>query len=400
MKDVKKLFFFLFFFFLLGTFLCFSLFQRIKFEFISNNNILAGSILKEHPELEQELILILSSPKEELLGNSVLKKYGLTSLDSIDYLNSMKDFKIIFFGTFFVFYLIFTVFLICYFSLERKKRKNEIAKIDKYLFSLLSNEIKVDLKDFQSGELETLQNDLMKVTSRLKNALEHSTSSSKELSKTLADISHQLKTPITSLSIINEALSNPSMDEKTRIDFLQRQEEVLSHMQTLVVNLLKVSQIESGMIELKKENISLPLLLQDSLDELDVLIVSKNINVEMEVPENISIIGDSIWVKEALLNIIKNGVEHSFLNGTIHLNVLENPMYVELQIEDDGCGIKKSDLPHIFERFYKSSKNTDSIGIGLNLSKSIFDRMNATVRVTSKEGVGTKFIIHFYKGVI
>ncbi len=399
-KDLKKLVFLLFIFFFLGLFLSWAIFQRIKSEFILNNEILVSDILEKHPELERDIVKILSDPHGSGNGTKVLKKYGLSSLESLDYLKSFQNFHNTFFGTCFIFYLLFSCFLIIYFYYVEKKRKDGIVKIDRYLFSLLSEEIQVDLKDFQTGDLESLQNDLMKVTSRLKNALEHSTSSSKELSKTLADISHQLKTPITSLSIINEALRSSSMDDVTRLEFLTRQEEVINHMQTLVISLLKVSQIESGMIELKKEEISMFSLLNTSLEELDLLIVSKNIEITLDVSKSIKVIGDFTWLKEAILNIVKNGIEHSKENGKIEIMCTDNPLFTELVIKDYGLGISKKDLPHIFKRFYKTSRSNDSVGIGLNLSKSIFDRMNATVKVKSKVGEYTIFTIHFYKNVI
>ena len=398
-KKMRRLFLLFLLFFIVGLFLSFFVYNEIKREFVFSNSFVVGAILKKHPELEKDIILSLENYDGED-GYDILKKYGLTNLDSLDYLSQVKDLRFTYFLTFLIFYFSFVFCLFLYFYFTLRKQQEGIKKIDRYLFSLLSDEIQVDLKEFQNGELESLQNDLMKVTSRLKNALEHSSTSSLELSKTLADISLQLKTPITSMSIINDALASPSMDDLTRQEFLKRQEDVLRHMQTLVVNLLKVSQIESGMIELKKDSINVFSLIQSVLDELEVLLVAKNISVNFSLTDNIMILGDFVWLKEAVLNIVKNGVEHSYQDGVICIEVLENPMYVEILIKDFGTGIKKSDLPHIFERFYKSSKNSDSVGIGLNLSKSIFDRMNATVRVSSNVHEGTTFVIHFYKCVV
>jgi len=399
-QDLKKVFFSFLIFFIIGTFLCFCIYDRTKREFIYNNEIIVSSLLKNHPELEQEIILALTSPRNEEESNQVLSKYGLDSLDSLEYLDSLKNYRITFFGTFFLFYIVFSFFFFLFFFSFQKRRKQEILEVDKYLFSLLSDEIKCDLKSFQSGELESLQNDLMKVTSRLKNALESSNKNQVALSKTLADISHQLKTPLTSLLIINDALSSQNLEEEMRNVFLKRQESVILHMQNLIVTLLKVSQIESGMIELKKDKINTKELLKETFLDLDVLLVSKNINLELNIKEDIFIVGDFLWLREAILNIVKNAIEHSLQDGKIIISVLENPMYVEISIQDFGSGINPHDLPHIFERFYKSSCDKDSVGIGLNLSKSIIERMNATIHVKSKEHVTTIFTIHFYKGVV
>lgn len=397
-KAFKRFVLFFVVFFFIGLFFQYALYNRTKSEFISNNAILINNLLENHPELEKEIIGIIKNMDYTNENLMVLEKYGLTNLSSLDYLKSFQSFQKVFFGVYIVFFLLIATFFISYFYFVQRRRKKEIEKVDKYLFSLLSEEINVDLKDFQSGELASLQNDLMKVTSRLKNSLESSTHDKQELSKTLADVSHQLKTPLTSLSIINDALRNFTIDEEKQKEFLKKQEELLEHMKMLIITLLKVSQIESGMIELKKERVSFKELLNHVYEQLDVIMVSRGIVLHQEV-EDVSVMGDFYWIGEAILNVLKNACEHSPENGTVNVLVSQNPMYTEIIIEDFGEGIPKSEIPHIFERFYKSSKAKDSIGIGLNLTKSIMDRSNATISVSSKKG-STKFIIHFYKGVV
>ena len=375
-------------FFFLGLWIVYSLFDRRKREIVLSNITIVMSIIENHPELEGEIV---DSLKEVSLNQdfSILEKYGLTSLSSLEYLDDIENLKNTFFGSFFLlFFLALSIIGIYLFCLERT-RKKEIEKIDQYLFSLLSHDIEVDLKDFQSGDLASLQNDLMKVTSRLKNALETSKKDKVELSKTLADISHQLKTPLTSLLIL-----------KTRQEFLKKQEQIILHMKSLIVTLLKVSQIESGMIELKKEILSINDLVSYALEQVDLLLVAKNITVKKEISKNLKIIGDFNWLGEALLNIIKNACEHSKENGIIEITARDNPMYTEILITDHGEGISKKDLKHIFERFYKSSSDKESIGIGLNLTKSILSRSNATISCKSEVGKYTTFIIHFYKGIV
>lgn len=398
----KKIFYFILIsvlFFFLGLWIVYSLFDRTKREIILNNNTIVMSIIENHPELEGEIV---DSLKEVSLNQdfSILEKYGLTSLSSLEYLDDIENLKNTFFGSFFLlFFLALSIIGIYLFCLERT-RKKEIKKIDQYLFSLLSHDIEVDLKDFQSGDLASLQNDLMKVTSRLKNALETSKKDKVELSKTLADISHQLKTPLTSLLILNDNLSSFTIDEKTRQEFLKKQEQIILHMKSLIVTLLKVSQIESCMIELKKEILSINALVSHALEQVDLLLVAKNITVKKEISKNLKVIGDFNWLGEALLNIIKNACEHSKENGIIEITARDNPMYTEILITDYGEGISKKDLKHIFERFYKSSSDKESIGIGLNLTKSILSRSNATISCKSEVGKYTTFIIHFYKGIV
>lgn len=398
-KENKKFLILLFIFFLVGLWLQSGFIKNTKQTIIQNNALIVGTILKEHPELEEEIIRAIESENYEANEN-ILEKYGLTNLESLNYLEEIQKFQkkiYIFSGLFF---LSLILFLYGYFCHTQKVHRREIEKVDQYLFALLSNDIKVDLKDFQSGELATLQNDLMKVTNRLKNALERSTKDKQELAKTLADISHQLKTPLTSLVVINDALTYNDMDDVQRKRFLKKQEETLSHIESLIQVLLKTSQIESGMIELKKERVNMEQLIQNAAMQLEVMLIAKNIQLEKKIEKGLYVTGDPYWLEEALLNIIKNACEHSKQNDTIKIKAQNTPMYTELIIEDEGEGIDKKDLPHIFKRFYKSSPNKDSIGIGLNLTKSILDRTNATIRVESKKGVYTRFIIHFYTNAI
>lgn len=398
-KENKKFLTLLLIFFLIGLWIQSVFIKNMKQTIVQNNALIIGTVLKEHPELEKEVIKAIESEDYEA-NKAVLEKYGLANLESLDYLEEVQKLQRNIYIFYCIFFIILILFLYGYFRHNQKVHRREIEKVDQYLFTLLSNDIKVDLKDFQSGELAMLQNDLMKVTNRLKNSLESSTKDKQELAKTLADISHQLKTPLTSLVVINDALTYNEIDDEQRKKFLKKQEETLSHIESLISVLLKTSQIESGMIELKKEKVNMEQLIQNAAMQLEVMLIAKNIRLETNIEKDIFITGDPYWLSEALLNIIKNACEHSKQNDSIKIKAKNTPMYTELIIEDEGEGIDKKDLPHIFKRFYKSSPSKDSIGIGLNLTKSILDRTNATIRVESKKGFFTRFTIHFYTNAI
>ena len=398
-KENKKFLTLLLIFFLIGLWIQSVFIKNMKQTIVQNNALIIGTVLKEHPEVEKEVIKAIESEDYEA-NKAVLEKYGLANLESLDYLEEVQKLQKNIYIFYCIFFIILILFLYGYFRHTQKVHRREIEKVDQYLFTLLSNDIKVDLKDFQSGELAMLQNDLMKVTNRLKNSLESSTKDKQELAKTLADISHQLKTPLTSLVVINDALTYNEIDDAQRKKFLKKQEETLSHIESLISVLLKTSQIESGMIELKKEKVNIEELIQNISLQLEVMLIAKNIRLETNIEKDIFITGDPYWLSEALLNIIKNACEHSKQNDSIKIKAKNTPMYTELIIEDEGEGIDKKDLPHIFKRFYKSSPSKDSIGIGLNLTKSILDRTNATIRVESKKGFFTRFTIHFYTNAI
>jgi len=280
-----------------------------------------------------------------------------------------------------------------------KKRKEEILKIDKYLFSLLSDEIKVDLKDFQSGDLESLQNDLMKVTSRLKNALEHSNTASKELSKTLADISHQLKTPLTALMLTNDILKSNDLSKEELNKFLNKETKELERMEWLITTLLKYSKLDSGSVTLKKETIKAYQIIESALEPLSIQIELKNIEI-IKNNLNFNLNCDINWTKEAFTNILKNAVEYLDNNGTIIITGENNPLYKAITIKDNGKGIKESDIKNIFKRFYSTNSSKNSVGIGLNMAKLIFEKQNGSIEVTSEVGKYTSFKIIFYKNII
>jgi len=343
--------------------------------------------------------IVAALKKENFTSSNILAQYGLENLESLDYLPSMKKIKQKYFlGGGFITLISAFFFSFLYLKVVRKKQK-QYQLLDEYFYNLLYNDQHIHFNKVVDDDFTTVQNDIIKVTRRLQNALANEEKTKNELSKTLADISHQLKTPLTSLAIINDALKYDNILEEQKNVFLKEQERTINHMQILITTLLKVSQIESGMIPLKKELYDLRKVIDNSLLNLDYLITVKELKIEKDIPKSI-ITMDKYWLGEALTNIIKNACEHSFNGGKISITVKKNPIYVSLEIKDYGEGIKKCDLPHLFERFYRCQNNKDSVGIGLNLTKSILDKMNATVKVKSEYGKYTIFEIHFFEGVI
>ena len=371
------------FIFISKSYICF------KKQIILNNEMIVGTVLQNGETNVSNIVATLK--KENFTSSNILTQYGLENLESLDYLPSMKKIKQKYFlGGGFITLISAFFFSFLYLKVVRKKQK-QYQLLDEYFYNLLYNDQHIHFNKVVDDDFTTVQNDIIKVTRRLQNALANEETTKNELSKTLADISHQLKTPLTSLAIINDALKYDN--------FLKEQERTINHMQILITTLLKVSQIESGMIPLKKEPYDLRKVIDNSLLNLDYLITAKELKIEKDIPKSI-ITMDKYWLGEALTNIIKNACEHSFNGGKIIITVKKNPIYVSLEIKDYGEGIKKCDLPHLFERFYRCQNNKDSVGIGLNLTKSILDKMNATVKVKSEYGKYTIFEIHFFEGVI
>lgn len=377
--------------FISKSYICF------KKQIILNNEMIVGTVLQNGEANVSDIVAALK--KENFTSSNILAQYGLENLESLDYLPSMKKIKQKYFlGGGFITLISAFFFSFLYLKVVRKKQK-QYQLLDEYFYNLLYNDQHIHFNKVVDDDFTTVQNDIIKVTRRLQNALANEEKTKNELSKTLADISHQLKTPLTSLAIINDALKYDNILEEQKDVFLKEQERTMNHMQILITTLLKVSQIENGMIPLKKEPHDLRKVIDKSLLNLDYLITAKELKIEKDIPKSI-ITMDKYWLGEALTNIIKNACEHSFDGGKISITVKKNPIYVSLEIKDYGEGIKKCDLPHLFERFYCCQNNKDSVGIGLNLTKSILDKMNATVKVKSEYGKYTIFEIHFFEGVI
>lgn len=276
------------------------------------------------------------------------------------------------------------------------KRYRDIAKLNEYLTRVCSGEYELELSDNTEGELSILKNNLYKMMTMLRKASEDAKKDKLYLADSLADISHQLKTPLTSMMIITEVLSD-EQDADKRAGFIKIIEEQLEKMKWLITTLLKLSKLDAGTAEMANSPISAQALIDKSLTPFKLQIDIRNIRVERN-DDDFIFTGDENWSAEALENIIKNCLEHIEDCGVLKITAACTRVYDEIIIEDNGCGIAKEDLPHIFERFYHGkNSSSESVGIGLALSKAVFERQSADISVSSKEGSGSRFTVRFYK---
>lgn len=282
------------------------------------------------------------------------------------------------------------------------KRKKELEELNDYLTRILSGETTLPPLENKEGELSILRSNIYKAVGRLINIKDYEQESKINLANAMADISHQLKTPLTSITVMNDLLKDET-DEEKRKEFIEIQSAQIEKMNWLVQNLLKISKIDSGSVTLKQEKVSLSELVSVSLEPLLVLLELKKINVinEEGTAAGTTVNCDKKWTAEALTNILKNCAEHMEEGGTLSLSYEDNNIYCALRIEDNGSGIAVEDLPHIFERFYRGKNSSpDSVGIGLALSNTIIEKQKGEILVESEEGVGTVFTVKFYKTVI
>lgn len=369
-----------------------------KSEIIKNNSYILTSILKENPELEEPVIeAILKHKEDSELGLNVLKKYGLDqieTLDFIDYNQNIKN-KVLTFNILFI-VIVFIILEMLYFLFVRRQYK-KINEIDTYMNNVLNDDFSMDIREYMEGNISNLKNDIYKMTTKLKEQIEISKQDKLYLEETLSDISHQIKTPLTSMYVINDILIEDNLDKDAKKDFLIKNRNQLERIEWLVTSLLKMSRLDSGSVVLKSDTYALDKIIESAVMPLNILMELKNIHFKCECNKKIKVNVDFNWTVEALLNIIKNACEHTKESGNISIVCKDNPLFVEIRISDDGEGIDKSDLPHIFERFYKGKHNKESIGIGLNMAKKIIDMQSGDINVLSALNRGTVFIIKFYK---
>ncbi|WP_413377641.1 sensor histidine kinase [Alkalihalobacillus sp. 1P02AB] len=280
-------------------------------------------------------------------------------------------------------------------------RYREIKKLTGYLRKINAGHYSLDVRDNQEGELSILKNDIYKVTLRLSEYSSGLEKDKQKLTDAISDISHQIKTPLTSMTVMSDLLSNPQLDPVKRKEFTQNIQMQLERMDWLVSSLLKLSKIDAGTILFKKETINLHKLMNEALKPMLIPIELKEILIEVKGQEGATFSGDYNWTKEALINLIKNAVEHTPIGGKIEIEYLENSLFTELVIKDNGVGIVSSDLPYIFKRFYKGKNAVEgSVGIGLAMAHSIITSQKGDIEVHSEQGKGTSFFIKFYKQII
>ena len=403
-KDVNKLrplviqIILLIFFTILVSIYAIHTHNMYKQEIIRNNASIIGLIIEKYPNIEIQAIKeIISDDSNIEQGIKALGKYGIDdieNLDEISNINKLKN-KMVLGNIIFVVSVITIYVLInLYFYKKEDKRLNDISN---YINNILNNDYSLDIREYDEDSISTLKNYIYKVTIKLRNMSEYSQKEKEYLEVALSDISHQLKTPLTSIMVMNELLENKNLEESKRKECQQKSKQQLEKIQWLITSLLKISQIDSGTIKLKKENVNAKELINKTQEPLIIQIEAKSITLVKDIEENLEIICDENWTVEALINIIKNAYEHTEKDGTIKITVQGNPIYNEIKIEDNGSGIREEDINHIFERFYKGKSNKESIGIGLNMSKTIIEKQNGTIEVQSTEGVGTCFTIKMFK---
>lgn len=354
-------------------------------------NSIISNIKNKYPNIEESDIIEIINNEED--SEDILSNYGIDSITKNDKVNNkVRIISLIIIIT-------FDSLIILIFYLYDKNKSKKIKEITKMISKINNRQFDIDINDFNEGELSILKNEISKTTTMLRQVADNSVKDKLNLKDSLGDISHQLKTPLTSITImIDNILDNPDMNEKTRKKFLINIKREILNINFLVMSLLKLSKFDANVVKFNKESVYLKDIIIESIKNVSMIKELKNITIKVSGDDNIKLLCDFKWQVESITNILKNSIEHTSEYGTVEVNYSENKLYTRILIKDNGKGIDSGDLPHIFDRFYKGKNGSDdSFGIGLSLSKTIIEKEGGSITVKSTPNIGTIFTIKYLK---
>lgn len=359
---------------------------------------LLGAVKEQYPEFDEEAwIVSLNETEAETDGTAILKQYGMFQKQ---FVNSRQEklFEQLVIALHVVF-LAAILFLVRAFWGYLNRRQNSLEQLTEYVKRVERGDYSLELIENTEDELSSLKNELYTVTVMLKEHADISQKHKRALADSVSDISHQLKTPLTSIMILLDNLSeDENMPLETRKRFLTEITNQLKHVNWLVATLLKLSRLDAGVVDFSMTKLSLDELLYHVTDELEVMAEWKQIVLQVKGDDGIEITADEHWIREAIKNIVKNAIEHSPVGGEVLLQKEDNTVYTAISVTDCGEGMSREECKHIFERFYRSrGAKEDSIGIGLSLAKEIVTQHGGSISVESKKGCGTTFKIKLLK---
>lgn len=355
---------------------------------------LVTEIVRQYPDVEEETIRQMTSDGVASQKGSVLKKYGIEEDNFLPKRTGGNQQVMIVGGVTGI------LFLVCagcvgIFLYAMKRQRKQIEELEQYCEEVLQETATLDLRDNEEGRFSLLKNKVYDITVLLREKNQLLEKNKKETERLIADISHQLKTPITSLRMTNEILYMDMSSEK-RMRFLDNMQADLLKIEWFVKTILNLAKLDSKTLTLKREETMAAELSEKMIDSFKIFCEVSGCRIASSGEEDITLWCDKKWLLEALHNILKNALEH----GAAHIALLwsENNLYTKLEITDDGEGIEKEELPHIFERFYKmKGSREDSMGLGMAFTKSMIAYQNGEVKVKSKKDEGTTFIVKIYK---
>ena len=281
---------------------------------------------------------------------------------------------------------------------SRMLLRKRIQKLTDYISAVQDDLSLPDMDSAKEGELGILHSEIYKVVALLREQYSAERKQKQYMADMLADISHQLKTPLTAIQLMTELLEAPELSTEDRLGYAEKIDSQLSRINWLIRSLLTLSQLEAGVLKMKEERVLLTDITDTVTGSLGIMAELRGVELEAEVPEQAAVTGDRHWLTEAVMNIVKNCIEHTAEGGFVRLRAESNNMVTRIFITDNGSGIDKKDLPYIFDRFYKAENaSVQSVGIGLALARQIICSHDGSVEVQSEKGKGTEFTISLYR---
>lgn len=357
---------------------------------------IVSKLEESYPDIEKsEWMEVLNTNEEE--QETSFHEYGIDLIN--DSLILENDRYFIYFTIFNLGMFTFLVLVIYLFFIQyHRKKDRKLKEITEYIRQINRQNYQIDMDDHTEDELSILKSEIYKTTILLKETAQNSYQDKVNLKKSLSDISHQLKTPLTSIHILlDNLLTGEHISDKVKKEFLKDIKRETTNVQFLIEALLKLSKLDADTIHFINQEEMVEEVINDAIKKVELLAELKEITIQRKSANpNSKIICDKKWQVEAITNILKNSIEHSDVHSTITLSYEQNKLYTSIKIQDTGKGIHSKDLPHIFERFYVG-KNSSShgVGIGLALAKSMIEKNGGKITVFSKEGKGTTFLLRY-----
>ena len=282
-------------------------------------------------------------------------------------------------------------------AVERKQEEKKISHLIKYLTDVQDNLSLPLPSESEEGSYGILQSEIYKVVAMLRECCANESRQKKYTADMFLDISHQIKTPLTAVSMMAQLLEQPEVTDQKRAEYAASIDKQALKIKWLVKNILTLSQFEADVIELKRENVRVSEIMKQIRETFEIMSEVKETELDIQYSDDITIICDRQWTTEAISNIVKNAIEHTPSGGKIEIRTTQDNIASNIYIKDNGEGISREHMSHIFGRFYKISPSSESVGIGLALAKQIICRQDGRISAESEIGKGTEFHIKLYR---